>query len=122
MRRFIFFGFLFLSLTTVSASAFSSSFSWCDIGSPEISLSGVPKGTVELDVVMSDLDKPDLDQGGGMIAYIGQSQIRCGALPIKGPSPPSGTHHYSLGISAIGTGGKTLGISTSTQPFTARRH
>lgn len=122
MRRFAFCSFFFLSLTTVSASAFSSSFAWCDVGSPVISLSDVPQGTTELVVAMSDLDRPDFDQGGGTMAYTGQSQIRCGALPIIGPSSPSGTHHYSLGISAVDAGGKTLGVSTSMQPFTARRH
>lgn len=110
----------FLALTTVSASAFSSSFRWCGSGSPVISISGVPKGTAKLVIVMSDLDKSDFNHGGGTVSYTGQPQIPCGALTgYIGPSPPSGTHHYRIGISAMDAKGTTLGQSTSMQPFSA---
>lgn len=100
----------FLALTTVSASAFSSSFKWCGSGSPVISISDVPKGTAKLLIIMSDLDKPDFNHGGGTVTYTGQSQIPCGALTsYTGPSPPSGTHHYRIGISAMDAKGTTLG-------------
>jgi phosphatidylethanolamine-binding protein (PEBP) family uncharacterized protein len=112
-----------LALTTISASAFSSSFRWCGSGSPVITISGVPKGTAKLIVIMSDLDKPDFNHGGGTVTYMGQSQIPCGALTSYiGPSPPSGTHHYRIGINAMDVKGKTLGQSTSMQPFSAGQH
>lgn len=110
----------FLASTTASANAFSSSFKWCGSGSPVISLSGVPKGTAKLVVIMSDLDKPDFNHGGGTVTYTGQSQIPCGALTSYiGPSPPSGTHHYRIGISAMDAKGASLGQTTSMQPFSA---
>jgi phosphatidylethanolamine-binding protein (PEBP) family uncharacterized protein len=109
-----------LPLTTASASAFSSSFRWCGSGSPTISISGVPKSTAKLIILMSDLDKPDFNHGGGTVTYTGQSQIPCGSLTSYiGPSPPSGTHHYRIGISAMDAKGMTLGQSISMQPFSA---
>jgi hypothetical protein len=82
-----------LVASTVSASAFSTSFKWCGGPSPVFSLSGVPNGTKTLQFHMIDLDKPDYNHGGGNVAYTGQKTIACGAL--NNYSPPSCVYRKS---------------------------
>lgn len=107
-------GSILLAMGSAANAEMSISFEWgptkkCfDPNSPPIHLSGVPEGTVELDFMLSDLDAPNFQHGGGTVAYKGQSSLPYGAFKYKGPCPPSGSHTYVISVRALDASGKTL--------------
>jgi len=106
-----------LIVSSVNASAMSLSFKWCGVGSPVLSIGGVPKGTTSLQFQMVDLDVPSYNHGGGTVNYSGQKTIACGALSnYSPPSPPSGSHSYRFTVTALG-GSNSLGTASFTRKF-----
>jgi phosphatidylethanolamine-binding protein (PEBP) family uncharacterized protein len=78
-------------------------------------LSGVPAGTVKLDIRMVDLNAPDYPHGGGKIAYGGNS-LPYGAFRYQGPCPPA-PHTYQFTVKALDAKGKTLDKATARKRF-----
>lgn len=64
------------------------------VANPEFALSDVPAGTKYIRFKLVDLDVPNYNHGGGVVAYSGQSSIAPGAFKYKSPCPPNGTHTY----------------------------
>jgi phosphatidylethanolamine-binding protein (PEBP) family uncharacterized protein len=87
--------------------------------SPEMKLSNIPDGTVELKVKMFDRDYPSANHGGGTVQYTGQSVIPRYALKnYYGPNPPSGvTHRYEITVEAIDAGGNVIGVGKATRKY-----
>lgn len=111
--------FCFGGLPNANAQgAFRIAFKWCS-GSPQFTLSGVPKGTAKLNFRMVDFQAPAYPHGGGEIAYSNQKTIACGAMnsTYTGPSPPRGPHTYEWTVKAIGTDGGTLGEAKAQRKF-----
>jgi Phosphatidylethanolamine-binding protein len=109
-------------MSTADASAFSTSFRWCGLGSPVFSLNGVPKGTTTMQFRMVDLQVPSYNHGGGTVAYKGQSSVPCGALTnYSPPSPPSGSHSYQITVTAFGQGNANLGSASFTREFPEKK-
>ncbi len=82
---------------------------------PSVSWTGVPAGTVELALVMTDLDAGGLihwvafgidpalgglTPGGAPLA-VAEATNDLGSTGYDGPCPPSGTHHYLLQLYAL---------------------
>lgn len=114
---------LMLLLTTAGAqAAMQVSFDWgptmkCfDPKSPPIEVSGVPQGTVKLDIRMIDLDMPSYPHGGATVAWSGQSSLPYGAFRYRGPCPPS-PHTYEFTVKALDAGGRTLATATARKRF-----
>ena len=82
--------------------------------SPEISVKGIPAGTVELKVALKDLNSPKFKHGGGTVAVepgLAETIVSSGALKsrYKGPYPPrSQVHRYTFTVTAIGADGSVL--------------
>ena len=84
--------------------------------SPAIGWSALPEGTVEIGIVVTDLDASDfvhwvvaaLDPAVGQVPQNGvpedavQSRNDFGTAGYKGPCPPSGTHSYAITLYALG--------------------
>jgi phosphatidylethanolamine-binding protein (PEBP) family uncharacterized protein len=87
-----------------------------DTKSPPIKLSGVPEGTVKLDIRMMDQDAPDFVHGGSKVDYSGQADLPYGAFKYKGPCPPT-VHQYRFTIKALDAKGKTIGTATAKKRF-----
>ncbi|WP_242219876.1 phospholipid-binding protein [Shinella zoogloeoides] len=110
-------------ISAASAENMRASFDWgptkkCfDSKSPPIKLSGVPKGTIKLDIRMVDLNAVDYPHGGGKVAYTGENSLPYGAFRYKGPCPPSGKHKYRFTIKALDAKGKTLAKATADRMF-----
>ncbi|MYZ50234.1 phospholipid-binding protein [Propylenella binzhouense] len=88
-----------------------------DENSPPITLTGVPAGTVTLDIRMKDLDYLRYPHGGGKVAYAGQSQLPYGAFRYKGPCPPNVSHLYEFTIRALDAAGKELATAKTKKRF-----
>jgi len=126
----VFFLVIFLTVNA-AASDFSISFEWgniplCTSGSPntvdnpKIVLSNVPEGTKYIQFVMTDLDVPSYDHGGGMVAYTGQKTIDPGAFKYESPCPPNGSHRYEWTATAKkkkGFFGGSLGKAKSAKKY-----
>lgn len=109
---------VFVTVAT-EAHAFGASFRWCS-GTPEFTLSAVPKGTTSLRFRMTDLQVPSYPHGGGTVAYAGGSKIPCGAIQgsYQGPSPPPPQiHTYRWTIEAMDASGKVLGTAAASRKF-----
>ena len=114
-----------ISTTLGHAADFSFKFKWCDTsydpsnGTPEFSLSNVPKGTVKLEFKMNDLDRLTSNHGGGEIEYMGKKKIECSSLDgyYKPPHPPSGSHTYEWTIKAFDKDGKELASAKASRKF-----
>lgn len=110
-----------LLASVAGAHAMSVSFQWgpttkCfDTKSPPMTLSGVPAGTVKLDIRMVDLNVPDYPHGGGKIPYTGNS-LPYGAFHYHGPCPPA-THGYQFTVKALDANGKTLATAKARKNF-----
>lgn len=109
------------SLAALAASpafAFGASFRWCS-GSPDFSLSAVPKGTTKLRFNMVDQQAPSFQHGGGTVAYSGQKGVPCGALGnFVGPSPPPPqVHTYEFTIEALDASGSVIGTAKARRKF-----
>ncbi|MDN2568232.1 phospholipid-binding protein [Aquibium sp. A9E412] len=87
-----------------------------DRNSPPMTLSGVPAGTVQLDIRMTDLDAPNYNHGGGRVKYAGQTSLSYGAFRYKGPCPPS-RHTYQFTVRALDARGKTLATARARRAF-----
>ena len=92
-------------ITSPAAEEFSFTFEWGDIplctsGNPKIVpnpkfvLSNVPEGTKFIQFIMTDLDVPTYDHGGGTIKYTGENEIEPGAFEYASPCPPHRSHRY----------------------------
>jgi phosphatidylethanolamine-binding protein (PEBP) family uncharacterized protein len=79
-------------------------------------LSGVPDGTVKLDIRMHDLNAMDYNHGGAKIAYAGQGTLGYGAFSYRGPCPPT-PHKYRFTVKALDAKGKTLAKATASRRF-----
>ena len=103
-----------LGSPALAQAKFGTSGRWCG-SSPEMRLSGVPKGTAKLDFRMTDLNAPSYPHGGGQLPYQGQNTIACSELSQKaggyqGPSPPPGqVHTYQWTIRALDASGASVG-------------
>lgn len=119
---FAFVSCFFLHSPAKAQSNFSIKYTWCS-GSPEIQLSNVPKGTVEIDFKMVDLWVQSFNHGGGKVKYTNQKSIPCGAFTstYTGPSPPPPQiHDYELTASAKDKDGKVLGSAKFVRKFPER--
>ena len=120
----LFLGTATLLLCATPASAMGAKFSWagipaCSGTSPAFSISGVPKGTVSLNFMMMDYNKPDYNHGGSTIAYKGGPVPR-GAISYTGPCPPAGAvHRYIWTIKALDESGKVLATAKAEGRFPA---
>lgn len=120
---FTFSSALALAANLSGAAAFSGSFRWCSKmphsnTSPAFTLSGAPKGTVSLTLMMTD-HQASYDHGGGTIPYRGGS-IPCGAIANGwvGPFPPNGeVHTYEFTIEARGGSGKVIATAHAVRKF-----
>ena len=103
--------FVFLMTGPSFAGDFSISFEWGDIpkctsGSPnsvpnpKFELSNVPEGTKFIKFVMTDLDVPGYNHGGGTVKYTGNNIIEPGAFKYASPCPPDGVHQYEWSAKA----------------------
>lgn len=72
----------------------------CQGVSPEIRLTGVPDGVASYDVVMTDLDVPSFHHWRQTIAATGPAIKEGAGVGYFGPCPPSGTHRYSIEVTA----------------------
>lgn len=108
--------------SSASAADMKVSFDWgptkkCfDSKSPPMKLSGVPKGTVRLDIRMKDMNVPDYSHGGGKTDYKGDS-LAYGAVRYRGPCPPTGKHKYRFTVKALDAKGKALATATADRMF-----
>lgn len=109
--------FLFAALLGSFSSAaageeFTISFEWGNIplctsgspnvvGSPEFKVSGVPAGTNFIEFVLVDLDVPDFDHGGGVVAVTKDGVVPADAFEYLSPCPPDGSHTYEWAAYAI---------------------
>jgi phosphatidylethanolamine-binding protein (PEBP) family uncharacterized protein len=115
------FFFVLLLLPAQASAKMSISFEWgptksCfDSNSPPIRLSGVPAGTVKLDIRMVDLNARSYNLGGGRVDDTGQSELPYGAFRYKGPCPPE-THTYEFTVKALDAAGKTLDTARRALP------
>lgn len=119
---FAFVSCFFLYSPAKAQSNFGIKYTWCS-GSPEIQLSNVPKGTVEIDFKMVDLWVQSFNHGGGKVKYTNQKSIPCGAFTstYTGPSPPPPQiHDYELTASAKDKDGKVLGSAKFVRKFPER--
>lgn len=120
MRKFTLTSALSLAIFSLSNPAFALnvSFKWCS-GSPQFQVGNVPKGTVKLDLQMTDLDFTSFRHGGGSVAYKGQKTIECGALDAtySGPNPPRGSHTYEWVIRALDASGNELAKTSVRRDF-----
>lgn len=113
---------------TSYANAFSLSFSWgnlklCNTGrpnrvtNPTFKLSKVPEGTKKIKFRMVDRNVPRFNHGGGTVKYDGKNIIAAGAFKYKSPCPPSGSHRYEWTATAIGKGGKKIGVAKASKKY-----
>lgn len=72
----------------------------CQGISPEIRLTDVPGGAASYDVVMTDLDVPSFHHWRQTIAVAGPTVPEGARVGHFGPCPPSGTHRYSIEVTA----------------------
>lgn len=114
--------FILLASISGAAADMSVSFVWgptkkCfDPKSPPMKITGVPAGTTNLDIHMTDRDS-DYNHGGGKIAYRGQISLPYGAFKYQGPCPPTGSHTYSFTVKAVDSKGKTLATAKASRKF-----
>lgn len=114
---------LTLALASAAHADMKVSFDWgptkkcLDSKSPPMTLSGVPDGTVKLDIRMRDQNVPGFTHGGGKVAWNGQKSLPYGAFRYKGPCPPSGKHKYRFTVKALDGKGKVIGTAQADRMF-----
>jgi phosphatidylethanolamine-binding protein (PEBP) family uncharacterized protein len=104
-------------------------FSWegisaCAHESPEIQISGIPEGTVELRAKLNNISEPAWNQGGGSVKNDGSGIIPAGALQtgFNGPCPPPKTRqNYEFAVMAVDAQGVIIGFGKSRQKFPPKR-
>ncbi|MCB1961068.1 MAG: hypothetical protein KDE68_11205 [Rhodocyclaceae bacterium] len=132
MKKYLLTGLCALSLPAFGQDALTVDWTWmvrhkCSVDSPALTVSGIPAGTAQLKVRMSDLDRMHIDHGGGEVAHDGAATATLaeGTLEnYKGPCPPnfySFGHDYQFTVEAIAAdGGTVLARGNRTQTFSAR--
>jgi len=122
-------GFAGSLLSASSAAAgFRFEFQWgdiprCDDGypnrveNPRFVLHGVPAGTGAIEFVLTDLDVPSYDHGGGRVLYHGETAVQRGAFTYQSPCPPDGVHTYEWTARALGSGDTELGRAAARRPY-----
>ncbi|MDL2329684.1 hypothetical protein LJC71_08080 [Desulfosarcina sp. OttesenSCG-928-A07] len=108
-----------------TAAPMTVQFSWADIAactheSPEIQVSGIPAGTVELDVQLRNLTVPAWSHGGGRVLYDGTDRILAGTLNVgyNGPCPmPGERNKYAFFVMALNLKGEIIGFGKAVQAF-----
>lgn len=127
----LFFLMVIFLASNAAANEFTISFEWGDIplctsgspntvANPKFVLSNVPEGTKYIRFVMTDLDVPSYDHGGGMVEYTGQKTIEPGAFKYRSPCPPAGSHKYKWTATAKkkkGLFGGSLGKAKATRKY-----
>ena len=122
---------LSLFATPAIAAEFTISFEWGDIPlctsgqpntvpNPRFILSNVPEGTKFIQFMMTDLDVPSYNHGGGTVEYAGDDIIEPGAFTYLSPCPPSGSHSYQWTATAkkkSGMFGGSLGKAKATRNY-----
>lgn len=99
-------------VSAASSEEFTISFDWGDIplctsgnpnevGSPQFEVQKLPRGTNFIEFVLVDLDVPDFDHGGGVVAISTDGIIEPGAFNYLSPCPPDGPHSYEWTAYAI---------------------
>ena len=109
---------------SVKVGGMSIDFKWgtenlCNRGySPQITVTGIPEGTVRFKVRLRDLNMMSYNHGGGEVENDGSGIIRAGDLKdYRGPCPPLGnTHRYSFTVQALDATGKVLAKADKTVP------
>lgn len=104
-------------------------FSWggikaCTHESPEIRVTRIPDGTVELQVRLVDINLPAYNHGGGSVKPDGSGIIPVGALNVgyNGPCPPVGERHkYEFSVMAKNAEGVIIGFGKSRQSFPPKK-
>ena len=113
---------LMAATTTGALADMTVAFEWgptkqCfDTKSPPMQIAGVPAGTSNLDIRMTDRNS-DYVHGGGKISFKGQNALPYGAFSYKGPCPPNGPHTYVFTVKALDAQGKTLATAKATRKF-----
>jgi phosphatidylethanolamine-binding protein (PEBP) family uncharacterized protein len=119
-------GIAIFGAVPASATAMSVTFSWigyqaCSSISPAFTISDVPMGTARLSFKMLDKDLPTYHHGGGIIAYVGNSEIPAGAFSYTGPCPPPGQQHtYEWTVQALDQNGKAIASESAVGKFPPR--
>jgi phosphatidylethanolamine-binding protein (PEBP) family uncharacterized protein len=133
MKYFIPFVFLSISATALAQEKMAVDYAWklahkCAKKSPEISVTGIPLGSVELSVKMVDLDYRSFDHGGGFIkndeGLPEQLVIAEGSLTsFVGPCPPNFSsfgHDYEITVTAKDKNNQVLGKGSVARNFSAK--
>jgi phosphatidylethanolamine-binding protein (PEBP) family uncharacterized protein len=87
-----------------------------DPKSPPMKITGVPEGTKQLAISMSDLNAIGFNHGGGTVAYSGQNSLPYGAFQYRGPCPPE-RHTYQFTVKALDANGKKLATARARKAF-----
>jgi phosphatidylethanolamine-binding protein (PEBP) family uncharacterized protein len=132
MRRFAWIKalcvFMLLGCATMNVSPdavdLSVEFTWkdtkaCSNISPEILVSNLPAEIQIVKVVLTDIDVPTWNHGGGEIDNFGNGKIPAGSLKsgYNGPCPPSGSHRYQFTVKAVDADGVIIGIGKAERKF-----
>ena len=88
-----------------------------ETASPNFTVGSVPPGTVKLGFRMKDLDLPQFNHGGGVVAFSGQTTIPMGAFSYKGPCPQLKAHTYRWTVDAVDPQGNVLAKGQTELPF-----
>ena len=104
-------------------------FSWdgikaCTHESPEIRVTQIPDGSVELQVQLKDINLLAYSHGGGIVRHDGSGIIPAGALTIgyNGPCPPPNERHtYEFSVMAKNAEGVIIGFGKCRQTFPPKR-
>jgi hypothetical protein len=106
------------------AAKMDVAFSWegtkpCSHVSPEIQVTGVPEGTVELRAMLKNLNAPKWNQGGGIVDHDGSGLIPEGFLDIgyNGPCPAGGRNKYAFSVMAVDADGEIIGFGKAVRRF-----
>ena len=101
----------------------------CGKKSPEITISGIPSGSTQLDIKMVDLDYKSYDHGGGSLKNEEEFpeifKITEGGLNrgYDGPCPPnfnSHGHDYEITVIAKDKGNQVLAKGSVAKTFSAK--
>ena len=88
-----------------------------ETASPIFTVGSIPPGTVKLGFRMKDLELPQFNHGGGVVAYSGQTTIPAGAFRYKGPCPQLKAHTYRWTVDAVDAEGNVLAKGQTERSF-----
>ena len=111
-----------------NAAEMEVTFSWdgikaCTHDSPEIQVTNIPEGTVDLRVKLQNLNMPKWNQGGGIVDHDGSGLIPAGFLDIgyNGPCPVRGRNKYEFSVMAEDADGVIIGFGKTMRPFPPKK-